>query len=219
MKTKIIAVVNQKGGSGKTTVAMQLGGCLALRGHKVQIIDGDSQNSAIEWASMASESSPFPARVVSLAAAGKKIHQEVKKFYGDFDYILIDCPPSADAPVSQSSLLVSDLALVPFIPDGLNMTAAVRIREAIDDAQILNPNLKCLLVLNRVEPLTKLTSEVLQLLPDFKMKCARSKLHKRTAYSESFLIGGTVHALKRKSKESIDELERLTDEVIKYLKK
>lgn len=219
MNTKIIAVVNQKGGSGKTTVSMQLGGTLALRGYKVQIVDGDEQNSALEWASMAPENRPFPARVVSLAAAGKKIHQEIKKFFNDFDYIVIDCPPAADSPVSKSALLVADLALVPFIPDGLNMTAAVRIRDTIEDAQVLNSNLKSLLVLNRVESNTKLTTEVMQLLPEFNMIQAKTKLNKRTHYPETFLLGGTVHCLKSKAKEAIEEIEKFTNEVIAKLSK
>jgi chromosome partitioning protein len=217
MAGKIIAVVNQKGGSGKTTVSMQFGGTLALRGKRVQVIDGDEQNSAVEWASMAPEGKPFPAKVVNLAAAGRKIHQEIKKFYDDNDYIIVDCPPAAESPVSKSVLLVADLALVPFIPDGLNMAAAVRIRDTIEDAQVMNPNLKALLILNRVEPSTKLTMEVMDLIPEFNMARATTKLHKRTHFPETFLLGATVHVLKSKAKDAIEEIEDFTDEVINFL--
>jgi len=216
MPAKIIALINQKGGCGKTTVSMQLGGTLGLRGHRVQIIDGDIQNSAVEWASMAREGEPFPAKVVNLAAANRKIHQEIKKFYNDNDFIIVDCPPAADSPVSKSVLLVADLALVPFIPDGVNMTAAIKIRDAIEDAYIMNPSLKSLLVLNRVESHTNLTKEVTDLLPEFNMPKAETKLHKRTHYAETFLLGSTVHILKSKAKEAIDEIEKFTDEVLKF---
>lgn len=219
MTAKIIAVVNQKGGSGKTTVTMQCAGTLALREKKILIIDGDDQNSAVEWASMAPEGTPFPARVFNLAAAGRKIHQEIKKYYNDFEYIFVDCPPAADSPISKSVLLVADLALVPFIPDGLNMSAAVRIRDTIEDAQVMNPNLRSLLLLNRVEAKTNLTNEVLDLLPDFHMSQAETKLHKRTYYPETFLTGSTVHSLKSKAKDAINEVESFTDELLTFLKK
>ncbi len=219
MSAKIIAVVNQKGGSGKTTVTMQSGGTLALRNKKVLIIDGDDQNSAVEWASMAPEGLPFPARVFNLAAAGRKIHQEIKKYYNDYEYIFVDCPPAADSPISKSALLVADLALVPFIPDGLNMSAAVRIRDTIEDAQVMNPDLRSLLVLNRVEAQTNLTNEVLDLLPEFNMPQAVTRLHKRTYYPETFLTGSTVHTLKSKAKSAIDEVESFTNELIEFLKK
>lgn len=219
MPAKIIAIVNQKGGSGKTTVTMQMGGTLALRGKNVLVIDGDSQNSAVEWASMAPEGTPFPAKVFNLAAAGRKIHQEIKKYYDDYEYILVDCPPAADSGISKSVLLVADLALIPFIPDGLNMAAAVKIRDTIEDAQVMNSNLRSLLVLNRVESKTILTNEVIDLLPDFNMPQAETRLHKRTHYPETFLTGSTVHSLKKKAESAIDEIERLTDEVIAFLQK
>lgn len=220
MSAKIITIVNQKGGSGKTTVAMQLGGTLALRNAKTLIVDGDKQNSAVEWASMAEESQPFPACVFNLSASGNKIHQEIKKYRHDYEYILIDCPPAADSPISTSTLLVSDLALIPFIPDGVNMSAAVKIRDAIENARIINESLLSMLVLNRVETKTIVTHEVLALLPDFNMTTMQTILHKRTHYAESFFIGGTVHALKNKAKRAVTEIEQLADEVqntLKYL--
>lgn len=219
MPAKIIVVVNQKGGSGKTTVTMQTGGTLALREKNVLIIDGDDQNSAVHWASMAAEGSPFPTKIFNLAAAGRKIHQEIKKYYGDYEYIFVDCPPAADSPLSKSALLVADLALVPFIPDGLNMSAAIRIRDTIEDAQIMNHNLRSLLVLNRVEANTNLTQEVLSLLPGFNIPQSNVRLHKRVHYSESFLKGSTVHAFKSKAKDAINEIESFASELLSFLDK
>ena len=213
MTAKIIAVVNQKGGSGKTTAAMQIGGTLSLHHKKTLIIDADKQNSALEWAAMAPEGIPFPSRVINLAKAGMKIHQEIKKFIDDYEIIIIDCPPAADSPVAKSALLVSDLALVPFIPDGLNMLAAVKIRDTIDATRVLNENLKSLLVLNRVEPNTTLTKTVVDLLPQFNMSTANTRIHKRTHYAESVLSGATVHIFKSKAKEAIEEIEHFCNEV------
>ncbi|MHC5730941.1 MAG: AAA family ATPase, partial [Nostoc sp.] len=53
MTAKIIAVVNQKGGSGKTTVSMQLAGAIARRSNKVLVVDADPQGTATRWAASA----------------------------------------------------------------------------------------------------------------------------------------------------------------------
>src|ERR1051326_241416 len=133
MTARIIAVTNQKGGSGKTTLSMQLAGTLARRGRKVMVVDADPQGTATRWAASAEDDKPFPASVVGLSAASAKVHREVKKFVDDYRYIIIDCPPAADSPVPQSALLVADLALVPVIPSPLDMWAAVGIREVISN--------------------------------------------------------------------------------------
>ena len=217
MSAKIICVCNQKGGSGKTTIAMHIAGTMSLRNIRALVVDGDEQGSAVEWAALAPEGTPFPSKVCSLAKAGRKIHQEIKKFFDDFDYIIVDCPPAADSPVAKSSLLVADLALVPFIPGALDMLAAVLIRDTIEDVKILNPNLISRLVINRIEPQTTLTQTVLELIPNFNMKVLNSQIHKRTAYGEAVLSGTIVHNLKKKSKEAVNEIEELTNEIIKVL--
>src|SRR2546423_12417101 len=97
MAAKIIAVVNQKGGSGKTTLSMQLAGSLARRGSKVLVVDADPQGTATRWAASADDEKPFPASVVGLSAASTKVHREVRKFVPDYQYIIIDCPPAADS--------------------------------------------------------------------------------------------------------------------------
>lgn len=217
MAAKIICVCNQKGGSGKTTIAMHIAGALSLRGVKTLVVDGDEQSSAVEWAALAPEGMPFPSQVCSLAKAGRRIHQELKKFIIDFEYIIVDCPPAAESPIAKSSLLVADLALVPFIPGALDMLAAVQIRDTIEDVKILNPNLISRLVINRIEPQTLLTQTVLELIPNFNMKVLNCKVHKRTAYGEAVLSGTVVHNLKKKAKEAIQEVESLVDEIINIM--
>ena len=102
---RIIALVNQKGGPGKTTIAMHLAGTLARRSFKVLVVDADPQGTATRWASSAPDDAEFPAGIARLGGGDVKLHREVKKFLTDYDFIVIDCPPSADSPVS--SLLYS----------------------------------------------------------------------------------------------------------------
>src|SRR5690349_13809612 len=108
----VITVANQKGGSGKTTVSMNLAGALASRGYKVLVVDADPQNSALLWAGNNQSETGFPAAVVNLAKS-PTIHKEVTKHAKNYHFIIIDCPPAADSPVSVRVMPISDLVLVP----------------------------------------------------------------------------------------------------------
>jgi chromosome partitioning protein len=217
MAAKIIAVTNQKGGSGKTTLSMQLAGALARRGHKVMVVDADPQGTATRWAATADDDKPFPASVVGLSAASGKVHREVRKFVDDYVYIIIDCPPAADSPVPQSALLVADLALVPIIPSPLDMWAAVGIREVIGNVGDINEGLKSRLVINQCQPNTTLTREALEVLPEFGIELCKTYMHQRQVYRQSAVFGQTVHNFGNKASAAIEEIEALTDEVVVLL--
>lgn len=217
MSAKIIAVANQKGGSGKTTVSMQLAGSLARRGSKVLVVDADPQGTATRWAASADDETPFPASVVGLSAASSKVHREVKKFVDDYDFIVIDCPPAADSPVPQSALLIADLALVPIIPSPLDMWAAVGIRQVINNVLDFNESLQSRLVLNQCQPKTTLAQESLEVLPEFGIELAKNHVRHRQVYRQSAVFGQTVHNFGNKASAAIKEVEGITDEVLGIL--
>lgn len=214
MSAKIISVVNQKGGSGKTTLSMQLAGALARRGNKVLVVDADPQGTATRWAASADDEKPFPASVVGLSAASAKVHREVKKFIGDYQYIIIDCPPAADSPVPQSALLIADLALVPLIPSPLDMWAAVGIRQVIENVGEINETLQSRLVINQCQPQTSLAKEALEILPEFGIELCKTYIHQRQVYRQSAVFGQTVHDFGSKAAPAIEEIDKLTDEVL-----
>lgn len=218
MTAKIIAVCNQKGGSGKTTLSMQLAGTLARKKNKVLVIDADPQGTATRWAASAGDENPFPASVVGLSAANEKVHREVKKFVGDYDFIVIDCPPAADSPVPQSALLIADLALVPIIPSPLDLWASVGIRKVIENVGDINETLKARLVVNQCQPKTNLAKETLEILPEFGIKVCKNYLRQRTAYRQSAVFGQTVQDFGSKATDAIAEIEALTEEILSILK-
>ena len=217
MLAKIIAVVNQKGGSGKTTLSMQLAGSLARRNNKVLVVDADPQGTATRWAASADDDKPFPASVVSLSAASAKVHREVKKFVDDYQHIIIDCPPAADSPVPQSALLIANLALVPIIPSPLDMWAAVGIREVIENVGDINEELKSRLVINQCQPHTSLAKEALEVLPEFGIDLCKTYIHHRQVYRQSAVFGQTVHDFGSKATPATEEVEALTGEVLALL--
>ncbi len=218
MTAKIIAVCNQKGGSGKTTLSMQLAGTLARRKNKVLVVDADPQGTATRWAASADDENPFPASVIGLSAASEKVHREVKKFVGDYDFIVIDCPPAADSPVPQSALLIADLALVPIIPSPLDLWASVGIRQVIENVSEINETLIARLVVNQCQPKTNLAKDTLEVLPEFGIPVCKNYLRQRTAYRQSAVFGQTVQDFGLKAKDATEEIEALTKEVLSILK-
>lgn len=212
----IITITNQKGGCGKTTVTMGLAGTLATRGRKVLVVDADLQATASRWACAADDDHPFPATVAGLAAAGGKLHREIRKYMADYDYILIDTPPAVESAAPQSALLVSDLVLVPVIPSPADLWAAQGILTIIESAKVVNEDLSGLLLPNMV-PHTVLGREAMDALSDFDLDVAETSLGHRTAYREAAITGSTVQALGRRAESAIAELEALSDQVERQL--
>lgn len=208
----IITVANQKGGCGKTTVAMSLAGTYGLRGKKVLVVDADLQGTATRWAGSAPDEMPFPAAVMGLAAVGGKLHREVKKYIDDYDVIVIDCPPAVDSNAPQSALLISDVAIVPVVPSPADLWAARGIKQIIEHAADINESLRPVMVANMV-PRTALGRDALSTLEDFGIALARSTLGQRTAYREAVLYGCPVQSLGSKARNAADEIDALADEI------
>jgi chromosome partitioning protein len=217
VESKIIASVNQKGGAGKSTLSMQLAGTLVMDGYRVIVIDADPQATATRWAAAAEDDRPFPAPVVGLSSAGAKVHREVKKFVGEYDFIIIDCPPAVDSPIPQSALLIADMALIPIIPSPPDLWAAVGIRHLISTLREINEGLEPRLVINSLEPQTNVAQDVQVVLPEFDIPLAKSIIHHRTAYRRSAAFGTTVHGTEPKDLKAIAEINHLTAEIYDIL--
>jgi chromosome partitioning protein len=213
MAAKILAVVNQKGGVGKTTLSMQLAGTLALRNQRVLVVDADPQGTASRWAASAPDELPFPATVVSLAAAGNKLHREVVKLAGDYDSIIIDCPPAVDSVTSRSALLIADLALVPVIPSPPDLWASTGIAHLIEEVSTVNIDLKALLILNLCQANRLLLKDAITVLQDFQLPLAKQQLCLREVYRQSSVYGTTVHTMGPKADIAAREMTALTDEI------
>lgn len=214
---KIIAIANQKGGCGKTTLAMGLAGTFGCWGHKVLVVDADLQATASRWAASAPDDAPFPAAVTGLAATGGKLHREVRKHVADYDYIFIDCPPAVESNTPQSALLISNLAIVPVVPSPADLWAARGIRQIIETAQDINEALKSMLVANMI-PRTSLGREAMDALEDFGIPLAESGLGQRTAYREAALYGSPVQSLGSRARDATREIEALAHEVLIWTK-
>lgn len=216
MNTKIIAVANQKGGCGKTTITMQIAGALGKENFKVLVVDADPQGTATRWAANADEDMPFPATICGLSIAGNKVHREVKKYIGIYEYIIVDCPPAVESHITQSALLIADLIIIPLIPSPADLWAAVGIEELIERTKDLNENLNSRIVINMCQHNTNLTQEVLKLVTNFGIQQFNTKICLRTSYRQSAVFGSTIFDIKE-DKKAIEEISSLKNEILSLL--
>lgn len=206
MSAKVIVLTNQKGGCGKTTLAMNLSGVVG-RDAKVLLIDGDPQGSASRWAASSSDEKPFPTAIMSLANVEDKVNREIKKYIPDYDYIFIDCPPAIDNKFTSSALLVADLAIVPVVPSPTDLWSAIGIQKLITNVSDINEKLQARLVANMCQTNASISREALELIAEFDFPKFATDIYQRTAYRQAAAFGGTVLDLDNpKAKNEIKEL-------------
>jgi chromosome partitioning protein len=141
---KVIGLLNQKGGVGKTTLAIALAACFAQMGHRVLLVDIDPQGSALDWAA-ARQGDPLFS-VVGLPRAS--IHKEIASIGAGYDIVILDGPPRV-TDLARSAILASDLVVVPVQPSPYDIWAAEEIIKLIDEARVYKENLKACFAINR----------------------------------------------------------------------
>jgi len=218
----IVAVINQKGGVGKTTISIQLAGAFARANLKTLLVDADPQGTATKWIQAAPEGTPSSITAVSLASARGKLHQEVRKFLDTYKMIIVDCPPNAESDAWRSVLSIADLALVPVRPDPGDLLSSVDfVNSACEIAAKANPALKLRFVASNIRNGTSLAktmrTQLEALVPNVPL--LEHQLSQRIAFPNSFEFGDSVHAMGARGTTAADEVDALALEILSIFKK
>ena len=132
-----ISFLNQKGGVGKTTLAVNVADAIARRGKRTLLVDADPQGSSLEWSAARdathSESDGdvlFP--VIGLAT--DFIHKELPALARDYDCVVIDGAPRVNK-VTASTVMASDMVMIPVTPSPYDIWATSEILDVIEQAR------------------------------------------------------------------------------------
>jgi chromosome partitioning protein len=210
----IVAIINQKGGAGKSTVAVHLARWLQKKKKSVLVVDADAQCSSSKW--LARLENDIPCKIIQ---APDQLLDELPKLGTDHAWVIVD-GPAALSETTRAVILVADLAIVPCQPTGVDLESASDTIRLIHQAQrIRRGDPKAAMFVNRAVKGTKLKDEaieVLRLMPG--VAVLDTVIHQRQILADCFgqnstafdLSGSTAGIARR-------ELEQLFKKALEVL--
>ncbi|CRI64522.1 ParA [Thiocapsa sp. KS1] len=207
----IVAVVGNKGGTGKTTLSLNLAAGLGRRG-SVVIVDADPQQSAYQWRLIGDENMALPAVV----AAAFGLEKTVRALRDVHDHVVIDCPPSIKAPQTEHALRLADHALIPLQPSPMDLWATSHLARIIEQIRPENPRLRALIVMSQMEPRTTLSRLMPDAVAELDLPVARTSLQRRSIHRLCVLEGRSVFQAGRRGAAAAAEINDLIAEIFDH---
>jgi chromosome partitioning protein len=205
----IVGVLNQKGGVGKTTIAVNLASCFSQSGRRVLLVDADPQGSALAW-SAAREAEPD---FVVVGMAKPTLHRELPALAKNYDVVVIDGAPRVNE-LGRAAILASDLVLVPVQPSPYDVWAAAETVQLIREARQFKEALRAAFLINRKIANTAIGRDFHAALAQFpETPVLDVALVQRVVFAESAARGLSVLEAAPRG-EAARELQRLAELII-----
>lgn len=206
----VIAVLNQKGGSGKTTIATNLAHALKQAGVKVLLVDADPQGSARDW-NEANGGTVLP--VVGLDR--ETLPTDLQAIRSGYDYVVIDGAPQI-AKMAVAAVKAADLVLIPVQPSPYDIWAAADLVEVIKARQqITDGSPRAAFVISRAIKNTRLSGEVAEALEGYGLPVLKNGTTQRVIYPTSASEGKTVFS--DGDNPASDEIRAVAEELLELL--
>ncbi|MBL8673236.1 MAG: ParA family protein [Alphaproteobacteria bacterium] len=213
MAGRIVTLAQQKGGAGKTTLAVHLAVAWAKLGRRVATLDIDPQGSLSAWAAVRNGRKAGPdgsAAVTHAQVAGWRLEAEVRRLAQAHDLVVVDSPPHMETE-TRLAVRVADLVLVPVQPTPMDVWAT---RPTLGLAK--DEGRRVLIVLNRVPPRGTLAAAMTAEIAALGAAVARTPVGNRASLAASLLRGRAIVEEQRPGKAG-EEIEALAVEVLALL--
>lgn len=183
---KVIVVLNQKGGAGKTTIATHLARALQLAGTDVLLVDSDPQCSARDWAAVR-EDQPLTVVGIDRPTIDRDLKQVARK-----DFVVIDGAPQA-ADLAVSAIKAADFVLIPVQPSPYDIWTTADLVELVKQRiEVTDGRLQAAFVVSRAINGTRIGGEVTEALTGYGLPILESRITQRVSYPGTAAAGTTV---------------------------
>ena len=211
MLSKVITISQQKGGTGKTTLAVHLAmAFIKYHNLKVAIIDTDPQGSLGKWFMIRTENKVSNENLTFKTASLWGAQYESKTLKNDHDIVIIDTPPKIESD-ARPSIEAADLVLIPMAASHVDFWATGAIVEIAKKA-----NKKILAQINRSSQRSKLIDKTKDFIKSLDLKPTHTIIGNRQIYTSSMGEGKTA-VEKQKKGNAVDEIKKLSDQILNEL--
>ena len=211
MLSKVITISQQKGGTGKTTLAVHLAmAFIKYHNLKVAVIDTDPQGSLGKWFMIRTEKKVSNENLTFKTASLWGAQYESKTLKNDHDIVIIDTPPKIESD-ARPSIEAADLVLIPIAASHVDFWATGAIVEIAKKA-----NKKILAQINRSSQRSKLIDKTKDFIKSLDLKSTETIIGNRQIYTSSMGEGKTAVEKQRKGN-AVDEIKQLSNQILKQL--